>query len=413
MSKENILGFEIISKEEFDVMSEEQKDIYLAYFKDYVLTGSSTKVEHLPLEKQKLFFEYARMWLKERKYTNLTPGATTIAPKLKKVTTKIASAVIKLFADKNVIHEVEGLENIPDEICIFASGHQGLLDNFVWIPEIERHCILLHGQEVNKGLLLCQYNTGLDFVIKGDKKNNNNSKLDMSKLLLFLHSIMSYIEGTWNLSPNKLHLALSHGILDVAKKADVPVIPVAREYVYEEKNGKLVVTKIYTKYGKPIYFPIDCKLSDKLEEFSTQLSTMQFELMEKATENSKNAVKQTFEYVDEDGNIKCEEAVCFKRSDISYEEYVKYIKKSYKDLELGELDWDKETKYIFGYNPDDPFYSGISVNGNTIIGGHFINEVHVTEEGKMFEYPEQNKPRLRVRTPKRNLKNKNSNKKAS
>ena len=54
MSKENILGFEIISKEEFDVMSEEQKDIYLAYFKDYVLTGSSTKVEHLPLEKQNI-----------------------------------------------------------------------------------------------------------------------------------------------------------------------------------------------------------------------------------------------------------------------------------------------------------------------------------------------------------------------
>lgn len=66
-----------------------------------------------------------------------------------------------MFSSKNVKIISDGQENIPDGPDIFAHTHQGILDGFVWIPQIDRHCFILHGSDVNKLLLMCQYNTGL------------------------------------------------------------------------------------------------------------------------------------------------------------------------------------------------------------------------------------------------------------
>ena len=319
----------------------------------------------------KEYYRRYREYVLRRKRTNTSPGIDTIAPKLINPTVKIAEKVIPLFASKDVIHEWEGTENIPEGPVIFADTHQGLLDNFIAIPETLRHAPILHGKEVNPLLLGCQLNTGWIGVVKGDKINNNNAKLDMVNLLLNGISVRYFPEGTWNLSPNKLHLPMSWGIIDTAKKAGVPIVPVAHEFVYEEINGKLIVTKIYSKYGTPIYVPIEANLSEKLEELSTQFATMKFDLMYKATLNSNDSIKETI--MDETEVEKVD--TYFSRSKISNAEYIKWLEKQYKDLKLGKLNWPKEQEYIFSAKDESNAFT-------------YANEPDFNRNGDFLPHPE-------------------------
>ncbi len=82
--------------------------------------------------------------------------------------------------EKNEIEIIsDGQENIPEENVIFAFTHQGMLDNFVWIPETPKHCVILHSAIVKKFLKLIQLNTGLVFVNKQNKSDRQNAKLDL------------------------------------------------------------------------------------------------------------------------------------------------------------------------------------------------------------------------------------------
>ena len=145
---------------------------------------TSAEERKLTIEERKEYYKQLREYVKQRKPQVTTPGATTLGPILKKPTNTIARAVTKLFVNKDVEWVCDGQENIPEEAAIFAHTHQGILDNFVWIPTIDRHCLLLHGAEVNKLLLLAQMNTGLVLVKKEDKQNNTiNETTDDSNVL--------------------------------------------------------------------------------------------------------------------------------------------------------------------------------------------------------------------------------------
>ncbi|MBQ7034925.1 MAG: 1-acyl-sn-glycerol-3-phosphate acyltransferase [Clostridia bacterium] len=303
--------------------------------------------EEIKLSKKELesYYDKFRTFVLNRKLTNTTVGATFWGPKLKKITAKIAIAVTHLFSCKNVEWVFDGTEHIPEGAVIFAHIHQGILDNFVWIPELNKHCLLLHGAEVNKLLLLCQLNTGLILVKKEDRKNNLNAKLDMIRLLLEGHSITYFPEGTWNLSPNKLYLPLRFGFLDIARKANVPVVPVVHEYTYSQQT----ITKIHSRYGKPIYITLEDNIDEKLNEYQETIATMSFELIE--------------------------EKGLFHRESISNHDYINFLKNSYKNLKLGKLDWEKERRNIHGAN--DAFY----------LFNH-INDVPFNDNGKLLDTEE-------------------------
>lgn len=295
------------------------------------------------------YYKNLREYLKNRKLTNTSKGTDKVAPHLIKPTQKIAKSLTRALIGKDTEWICDGLENVPDGQCIFAYTHQGLLDNFIWSPFIDKHCPILHGAEVNRALLIAQLNTGFIKVIKGDKENNNNAKLDMISLLLKGHSLTYFPEGTWNLSPNKLHLPLSYGFLDTARKANVPVVPVAHEISYEMIEGKYKVTKVHTRFGKPIYISLEDKIEEKLMEYEEAISTLKYELIE--------------------------EKGIYKRTDIDNYEYIDYLEKSYKDLKLGQLNLEKEKKYIF--DGDNEFYKF-----------HHINDVPYDEEGNLLETDE-------------------------
>ena len=316
--------------------------------KDFkVLTYHEEKV--LTKEELKEYYKELKEYALERKLTNTTKGAVKVAPHLKKATNKIATALTKVMTNKNVEWVVEGQENIPNDTIILAQTHQGILDNFIWIPELKQHSIMLHGQEVSKFIIAIQLNTGLVFVKKEDKISRQNAKLDMIKLLLEGHSITYFPEGTWNLSPNKLHLPLSFGVIDIAKKTGVPIIPAAHEYTYDTSKEKETITKIHSKFGSPIYVSEEDDLIEKLKEYEEVISTLKYELIE-----AKGITK---------------------RSDITNDDYINYLKGCYKNLQFGKLDIDKERRNIF--SAKDDFHQLFH-----------INDVPFDEKGNLLETKE-------------------------
>lgn len=306
--------------------------------------------QQLSKEELKEYYKELREYLLKRKLTNTTPGATTIAPKLKKITNKICEATIKAFTSKDVEIICEGTENIPEGPVIFAHTHQNLLDGFVWIPQLDRHVLVLHHQDVKKILILCQLNTGLILIKKDDKINAANAKLDMMELLLKGHSISWFPEGTYCLSPNKLHLPLRFGLIDAAKKTGVPIIPVAHDFVYDYTNNKAIITKMQSKYGKPINVSVQDDLAEKLKEYEESISTLKYELIEAKG--------------------------IFKRQEISNFEYINFLKELYKTIEFSNVNKQYEREHI--YKANDEFYKF-----------YHLNDIPFNENGELLDTPEK------------------------
>ncbi len=275
-----------------------------------------------------LYYNELCQYAKNRKLTNTTQGATTIAPKLKWITNTVADKLTNILAGGVVVKTSDGQENIPNGPVIFAHTHQGILDNFSWIPATPKHAIIFHSVVVKKFLIVAQLNTGLILVNKGNSHSRSDAKLDMIKLLLDGHSIVFFPESAWNLSPNKLHLPMNFGFIDIAKKTGVPIVPVVDEYTYDSFAEKERIKKIHIRFGKPIQVTRIDSLKDKLEEYQETISTIRWELFE--------------------------EKGVFRRDGISNTEYINFIKGNLKNLKIGGIDINIEQKY--SWNSEDEFY---------------------------------------------------------
>lgn len=290
----------------------------------------------LSIRELKEYYEDLRQYCYNRRLTNTTPGATTIAPKLKEPTNKISTKLVDILEKEEVELVSDGQENIPDGPVIYAHTHQGLLDNFAWIPATPNHAIILHSKKVRLILKLAQLNTGLVLVSKNPKKKKNrqNSELDMITLNLHGHSVAMFPEAAYNLSPNKIYLPKRYGHINCAQKSGSPVIPAVDEFTYDTSEPKEKITKVHTRFGKPIYVSITDNLEEKLMEYDEQIATMRWELME--------------------------EKGLFKSEDVSNWEYINYIKGNRRNLKLGGIDINAERKSIF--RSQDEFYKFHHIN---------------------------------------------------
>lgn len=304
------------------------------------------------------YYEQLREYVLARKLQTTTPGALTIAPHLKKFVNKLDASVTKLLAGSKLECITDGTKNIPGGGVLFANNHLGILDNLCWIPSNPRHSVLLHGSDTSKLLLWIQYVTGLVLVNKNDpndRKNRTDAKLDMIHILMKGHTVWYYPEGTWNMSPNKLHLPMSYGFLEVAKKAGVPVVPVATDLTYDTSTDEGKVTRMHIRYGKPIYVSIQDDLSEKLEEYEAALSTLRWELIE--------------------------EKGLFQRNKLTNWDYINFLKGQYRNLAMknpklgGKGMADVERRSIRG--AADDFYLF-----------HHINDVPFNDDGQFLDTDE-------------------------
>lgn len=286
------------------ITTKEQNMAYLEYI-SYILDMSPKIVEQMSENDRFLYIGEFRKYARVRELTNTTPFATTIGPLLKKPTGKLCDVVsraltvpdlkvtskgLKLVSEEEKQEAINKIENkgkiteedffvadedasekqyyqevpvdeiVPDGPVIFVHTHQSMLDNMVWLSGLSKHGLILHNSDANKWLRIAQWITGLVEVDRSSKESRNNSKLDCATLLINGHSMHIFSEATWNLSPNKLHLELFAGALDLARRTGAKIVPVAHNYTYEERNGKMVVTKVENIYGKPI----EVKVADRI-----------------------------------------------------------------------------------------------------------------------------------------------------
>lgn len=301
---------------------------------DWILAANEEK--RLIENERENYFDRLRKYCLTRKLTNTTFGATTIAPQLKGITNVIARRLSKILAGGKAEIVTDGIENIPEGAVIFASSHQSVLDGFTWITDCPKHALVVHSAETNKALLLAQYNTGLILVTKKKEKwqSRRNAKLDMMSVLLKGHSIIIFPETAWNLSPNKLHLPINYGFLDVAQKTGKPVVPIVMEYTYDTSCNKEKITHIHIRYGEPVMVAESDKLEDKLEEYQEKIATIRWELIEKKG--------------------------LFARNDISNVDYINYVQGNLRNLEMGKIDINVERAGIQGANSE--FYKFHHIN---------------------------------------------------
>lgn len=305
----------------------------------------TTKEEKKLTTKERIkYYEELKDYLLNSKHENLSKGSLTICPKINPIVRKTLQDFCgyKIYAENN---DIKGLTGI------YAYTHQDKYDHVNFVVANPNHTILLNSKVLSPLYKAMINMNGVVYVDKASKEDKNRVKLELTRLLYQDKSITMFPESAWNLSPNKLHLPLYIGMVDIARKTGLPIIPAVQEYEYKNKNdGVEHIDYVNVKYGNPIYVKITDDLEDKLEETSTAFSTLRWNLIERKG--------------------------IYRRENITEEEYINFVKASIHNLEKAGIDMSVEQQYIFGAN--NPFYQE-----------HFLNAVDWDENGTLLDSPQK------------------------
>lgn len=217
----------------------------------------------------KEYYINLRNYLAERKLTNTSFGATTIAPRLNNINEYLSKLGIKMLNGERVYIACDGLEDIPTERVLFVHTSKNMLDSLITNIINDRHCISINDKEENELLLLCQLTNGLISIDKNDETNKNNAKLDAIRLLLEGKSISYFIKGDKK----------DYDFLEIAQKAGVAIIPVVYECKYNTSYANDTIKEIHSLYGSPIYVEEYDNIYKKIKEYENIIFTMNQELL--------------------------------------------------------------------------------------------------------------------------------------
>ena len=307
-----------------------------------ILTSKEEK--KLTTKERIKYYEELKEYLLSTKHENLSKGSLTICPKLNPLIRKTLNELCgyKIYTENN---DFKGLTGI------YAYTHQDKYDHVNFVVANPNHTILLNSKVLSPLYKAMINMNGVVYVDKASKEDKNRVKLELTRLLLQEKSITMFPESAWNLSPNKLHLPLYIGMIDIARKTGLPIIPAVQEYEYKNKNDGIEhIDYVHVKFGDPIYVKISDDLEEKLEEVSTAFSTLRWESIENKG--------------------------LYRRDDITTEEYINFVRASINNLNKAGIDMAVEQQYIYG--ADNPFYKE-----------HFLNAVEWDENGVLLDSPKK------------------------
>lgn len=108
----------------------------------------------------------------------------------------------------------------------------------------------------------------------GDRHSAKSRKKSIDKLYKILSSggsVIWFPEGTWNLTDNLLMLPMRYGIVKMATKANVPIVPISIHYAGN---------KIYSTVGESITIGINEDAITAITQLRDIMATMKYEQME-------------------------------------------------------------------------------------------------------------------------------------
>lgn len=123
-----------------------------------------------------------------------------------------------------------------DKPIIFACNHSAFPDIPIALRAINRHCYTLIGKQnlafVDKIFFF------LAGVVWVDRKNKESSALAKESIVAYLKKgkpILWFPEATWNLTDNLLMLPMRWGIIEVSRRTNAQIIPIALDYDRAQK----------------------------------------------------------------------------------------------------------------------------------------------------------------------------------
>ena len=122
---------------------------------------------------------------------------------------------------------VEGLENIPPDVCVFASNHASNLDPMVLFPAIPRRISVLIKKELLKIPILATGMKAAKFVAV-DRGDRDAAAASVDQAVQYLHEGLSFAvfpEGTR--SRDGRMRPFKKGAVLMAIQAGVPLVPVS------------------------------------------------------------------------------------------------------------------------------------------------------------------------------------------
>jgi len=157
---------------------------------------------------------------------------------------------------------------------IFVPTHMGKFDIEVVYSCIKKHALLLSGTEDRMhgsadGWFL--ENNGVNYVDRSDKADRANVVKKMQKDLENGFNLLWYIEGTWNLSANRLVYPLSYSVIKLALQCNVPIVPIGLNQLGKD---------IYIKFGSPFYPDVNKELTDAILDLRDVLATLKWDIYE-------------------------------------------------------------------------------------------------------------------------------------
>lgn len=268
------------------------------------------------------YYEELREYLKKAEYTHQNELALKIKEKLNGLIKKILKYTLKYDI------KIDGLENILSSPVIYASSHQDFFDIINSIYANPEHCLTLNASNISAPLKFLLSINGVIFVDRNSKKSRQEATIEMEKALAKGKSVNLYPEATWNCTPSKLHLPFNIGMIRMAQRMNVPVIPVVQEYTYDESklDGKSHVKSVHIVFGEPVYVKENDDIFEKLEEFDEKFSTIRWSLIE--------------------------EKGIYSRDKISNKLYTNYIKTRIRDWKIPNNNIYEERKQVFGSSDD-------------------------------------------------------------
>ncbi len=109
----------------------------------------------------------------------------------------------------------------------------------------------------------------------------------MMKILEEGKSLLICPEGTWNMTPSKPMLPLNWGVIELAKKVNVPIIPLIMEYHPE---------CCYVKFGEAIYINKEMDKKVGIEQLEDAMATLKWDIWESfPVEKRSEQMKEEFE----------------------------------------------------------------------------------------------------------------------